>query len=477
MSTKILLSSFMFCFFAFALVGQNSIPNGGFENWTSTNFEYPTNYVYTTIYEFALIGNTDFGVEKTTDAYQGNYALKLMTNMYYGDQPFQGFALNFYPDSDDIMDWSGGIEISETPSGISGYYKYNYLEEDAGTIIISFLKEGVNIGLYIYNVGGVQTEYTQFDFDFDPPLADTPDEVLVGFASSNMNESEMGVFGSELIIDAFEFKGVSQQPADLNGDFENWEDFTIESLDMWNTLGGEFGFLEKTEDAYAGNYAVKVVTPTEYNEQGDYIAKSSGISTGYWNNEIWDIDGGYPYSNDQTLDTLEFWYKYEPMADDQAAVNIHFRKEGVDFWGHTELLDAADEYQHVVVPINFGVETPDNVIIQIISTNWGNEDPIYEGSTLYIDNIGLKSEDPNTGIFNAKRINNISLYPNPTTDYIMVSGLTPEDNTIEIYNVLGEIVYSKKVDKNIENINVSNFAKGMYVIKTQANKIKNFMVE
>ncbi|MBD3320920.1 MAG: hypothetical protein GF350_07505 [Chitinivibrionales bacterium] len=59
------------------------IPNPGFENWTVRTYEEPRPYVI-----FNRLSMPEYGVAvvtKTTDAYEGSYAIKLQTDKLDGD--------------------------------------------------------------------------------------------------------------------------------------------------------------------------------------------------------------------------------------------------------------------------------------------------------------------------------------------------------------------------------------------------------
>jgi hypothetical protein len=64
--------------------------------------------------------------------------------------------------------------------------------------------------------------------------------------------------------------------------------------------------------------------------------------------------------------------------------------------------------------------------------------------------------------------NNISIYPNPTTDKIFISNLESSNTQIRIFNVLGKIVHQQK--NNLENgISLSQFPKGIYMLQVVAD--------
>jgi len=64
--------------------------------------------------------------------------------------------------------------------------------------------------------------------------------------------------------------------------------------------------------------------------------------------------------------------------------------------------------------------------------------------------------------------NAISIFPNPTTDKFTI--ILPEKAIIEILNIEGKIIESKKVNDSQINIDVSYFSSGVYIIKAITDK-------
>jgi hypothetical protein len=55
------------------------------------------------------------------------------------------------------------------------------------------------------------------------------------------------------------------------------------------------------------------------------------------------------------------------------------------------------------------------------------------------------------------------VFPNPSTDFVQVSGLT-ENKNYEIYNVLGAQIKKGTVNNN-EQIDIQNLRSGLYLLK------------
>jgi hypothetical protein len=71
----------------------------------------------------------------------------------------------------------------------------------------------------------------------------------------------------------------------------------------------------------------------------------------------------------------------------------------------------------------------------------------------------------------------VTLYPNPTSDVLTISNA--ENATIEIYNLLGQVMTIKTNSSNQETIDVSGYAAGAYMAKISSAGItstKKFVV-
>jgi len=75
-----------------------------------------------------------------------------------------------------------------------------------------------------------------------------------------------------------------------------------------------------------------------------------------------------------------------------------------------------------------------------------------------------------TGIFETHAKANISVYPNPSTDYLSIS---THDNIsydqVLIYNSIGKMCYSVQYSDNHEKINIQNLQKGIYHLMLMSN--------
>ncbi len=106
-------------------------------------------------------------------------------------------------------------------------------------------------------------------------------------------------------------------------------------------------------------------------------------------------------------------------------------------------------------------DTSGSYTITLLVTNNCGQD-IYETTV----NITITSlENPNEW-------QEVSIFPNPTNDFLRIDFGKKQNNgsSIYLFNSLGQMVFSKNVKNKMEEINVSTFPKGIYFIKIMDGK-------
>lgn len=379
-----------------AVLFSQSIPNGGFEGWNTIVYENPLNY------QSSNLSNDD-GIQspvnavKTSDAFHGNYAIKLTTTLATnGIDTVFSYVANGDPGKNPPR---GGIAFNQLATGIRFHYKSNIMPNDSALVLVMFKKNGVSIGSYIYAVNATHTSYTLFSKTFSPALPMAPDTVVIGMASSfPFGASPHPKLGNMLQVDSVSFTGVASQPADLNGDFESWQTISNSQILGWNINGQNEGGNYRTTDSYSGTYALELQTQTpSFGGGGVY---SAFATTGHFTNGG-PPKGGYPYN--KLVDTLVFYYKYLPAdPNDSARIDLSFSLNGANNFGVQKFLHVSGGYQMVQVPFSNPGTAPDSLIINISSSTYSTY-PIpasYIGSDLKIDNMYLKSQKMPVANFN-----------------------------------------------------------------------------
>ncbi|WP_438962433.1 T9SS type A sorting domain-containing protein [Nonlabens sp.] len=94
------------------------------------------------------------------------------------------------------------------------------------------------------------------------------------------------------------------------------------------------------------------------------------------------------------------------------------------------------------------------------------------GNNLWLDDINIQSTLSHDDI---NALNELKLYPNPTSDMIQITGLNEAVN-FSVYNVLGAQVIEGTISQN-ESIDVENFTDGVYFLKLENGKTYKFIKE
>ena len=177
------------------------IPNGGFESWyQSFNMDTPSDWDCASGTGFALDGN-GIPIQKTTDKYEGQYALKMTTMSGMNSSNFCGINNGNW--NGNLMQYMGGFPFTNQADTLEGWYKYTpKVTGHTCSVNIQFKKAGATYGSTGLNFPAA-TIWTKFDISFN--LVQAPDSAIITINSSNtpLNVADTG---SVLIIDAIAFK-------------------------------------------------------------------------------------------------------------------------------------------------------------------------------------------------------------------------------------------------------------------------------
>jgi len=178
-----------------------SIPNGDFESWTPATIEQPDNWF---ALSFVNLFMNSPHVEKSTDAFDGNYSILLTTRIFDGD------TFSFFSNSDIMSnDWDQGQSVSWDPMRLTGRYKYVPQGNDTAAVAVRTTRwdmaqsKKVILEEQLINLAPA-TAWTLFEVDFlyNSHLAPV-DTLQLAFGSSNMiNGQPYAADGSKLWIDS-----------------------------------------------------------------------------------------------------------------------------------------------------------------------------------------------------------------------------------------------------------------------------------
>ena len=103
---------------------------------------------------------------------------------------------------------------------------------------------------------------------------------------------------------------------------------------------------------------------------------------------------------------------------------------------------------------------------------WGDtsDDEMMITMAMYVnDTTGLGIFE-NTTIDSHHSLGNFQLFPNPANDFIFIAGTPNKACSINLINVLGEIVLKQNLDSNQEIIDASSLVSGVYFYTISSNK-------
>lgn len=100
------------------------------------------------------------------------------------------------------------------------------------------------------------------------------------------------------------------------------------------------------------------------------------------------------------------------------------------------------------------------------------------GNNIYVDDINVSNATCTIGIDEVADATSVNVYPNPANSSVNLAFqlADKEEVTVNVYNTLGEIVYSENkgemIGTQIVTINTENFTNGMYMVELVAGETK-----
>lgn len=205
-----------------AILAQNPIQDGDFENWSVnpfSSFEEPSSGWWATLNPLNSLGGP-VTVEKTSDAHSGSYGA-LLTTKQYGTLLLPGILL-----SGDFnvlsASFTRGQPYTGRPVNFKGWYKYSPVMGDSAAIAVQLVKWNAGtqqrdtvgeVGLVIYQ--GV-SNWTEFDMSIDYFTQDQPDSLVVVATSSAGADQFLGQIGSQLWVDDFSLDFITATPEPIS---------------------------------------------------------------------------------------------------------------------------------------------------------------------------------------------------------------------------------------------------------------------
>lgn len=421
------------------------LPNGDFENWSSTNYDTPQPWITTN--QFSI---PNYGIAAVTKiaGFGSTFGVRLETKAANMDT-FAAFVTNSIGDLDMGQ---GGVPFSFKATHMQGMYRYNIASGDTAYIIAIFKKNGIVISDNRFQVTGSQSTATQFNFPL-AAMAQTPDSVIIAALSSNAFNG-LPVAGSWLELDMLAFDDGSILTPAPNGDFENWTAQTHNAPNEWTIEGSGFGLVNKTTDKYSGTYAIELVS--EDDGSGFVAPATIRLNTSSGTN-------GMPFT--KLTDTLTGYYKYSSPGNDSAMITVVATDaNGAPMGSYIfHSLAPAANYTYFEIPVSSSAK-PARLTVEITSSSYMGVNGPVDGSTLIVDKLELKNTATSINAIKSNSIS-ISTYPNPAGNILYIKPNEQLINTaeIQIFDITGKQVHTQNMNNNTATeISLEHFTPGLY---------------
>ena len=276
------------------------------------------------------------------------------------------------------------------------------------------------------------------------------------------------------VLTVFTIKINAQIP---NSGFESWT--TVGSYEdptgVWKTsnsyCSGPFYPVTKSTDHYpadVGNYSIKMENDTSLlpSMGACGIALTNPTSVAYGPDPSFTITG-HPTK-------LCGWYKFLPQNNDTMVIKLDIY-QGTQKVAQALLITwiAKPEWTSFIIPISS--YTSADAASLMFSTYMAECPPPtcapHGSSILYIDNLSF---DTLIVSVNEEVSNHLSykIYPNPASDIVTINMNNPNNDDAEIIisNLLGDVVFSEKMNREQQEINTVNFNDGIYLVSIKTGK-------
>ena len=357
---------------------QKPFQNEGFENWEKQeHFDEPINW---RVNFFSYLFNSQAFVQKSSDSYSGNFALRLLSDTASTSNDVQSPGeLNLSG-----SDLNEGLNYTSKVDSIVFYAKYNIAKDDSTAFTAKFTENDQVIDSSRVKFIGQSNGYERISVPYDFKPADpNPDSLYVNIVGSLGSTEEL----STILIDSIHVKGGSQKIP--NGGFENWQNYSTKTPQRWSSFNSLSFYLDEpivqqSTDSKSGNYAVtlsqrQIIFFLSLDTLG---LMSSGSIGGNFDFR------GVPVGDKPRYATL--FHKYDPNGNDTGAISIvleHYDPQGdtsiIIGGGAKAITSQNSSYKKSVLPIRY--DTSLSADTMLVLFNAGSK----YGTELTIDDLSV----------------------------------------------------------------------------------------
>jgi hypothetical protein len=189
----------------------DTIPNCDFEEWEDKSYSEPSDWLTGNLFTYLFGGDTS--ATRTTDAYAGDYALRLenVTTQFPTSAGFADANLGYmipYAEGYNFYESIPSFPIDFNPTSLTGYYKFTPAVDDTALIHVVLTDTEENT----YEMNQLlfeQADYTSFTLDFDYPYNVVINEISIVAGTSQHidpinDDPSLSEPGSVLFLDELE---------------------------------------------------------------------------------------------------------------------------------------------------------------------------------------------------------------------------------------------------------------------------------
>jgi len=429
-----------------------TIQNGDFEAWDSTSFE-------DLIPPWQTTNAQDYGIYNqatvTKVTGQSGSAVHVQTYLIGQDTVSGSMILT--------------IPATQKPTTLTGYYRSNIAGHDTAFIYVGFEQAGNTLTVQSFQVISSVKSFTPFTINI-PAFSGTPDTMAIVVSMTNLFDSlaiSISTPGSWIEVDQLAFSGNGTNLQIPDGNFDSWTTNTLYNPVGWEAVPAFYGNnnngVSKSTNHYSGKYSVKMVAqPFSFLPQltnGKFLSNQYGSS----------VVGGTPFN--LSADTLTGYYEYMPSGLDTGVIAILCENSGNLIGGNFYSFLAAPTWTYFEVPLSL-TTAPDTMMVNISATN--NFNGTAGPSTLYLDDLQLKSQPHTAGISNSLKNNfGVSAFPDPAKDQLNIrfEGNVPGEFGLKIFNSEGRLMIDNQFNSGISSITIpiDQLSAGLYFYEINAN--------
>ncbi len=254
-------------------------------------------------------------------------------------------------------------------------------------------------------------------------------------------------------------------------------------------MNGNFLLAQSTED-----FESETTSSTTFTDNGQSFTITNGtgettydiefFSGGGWNgsavdNKFIDNSSGTPTQNDGTsfiitttdgaditVKSLYIFVSTRALANPSSTLTIEGKKDGAvtpvftitknSGFSNVQTFSPNNGFTLIDFSTEGGIDNSEKNVDELIISATGN------GDYLALDAFTWGAETLSTNMFEFEQ-NKVKIFPNPSTDFIEISGLDKTTN-YKLHDILGKEI-KKGIISNNEIINIQNLTNGMYFLK------------